>query len=456
MLDIEAVKRCYAEFQDDYSHFEKIDMYYYGNTDEMKVSVPIEGKSKVKVVDNFFQEFVDQEALYSFGNPITYSYADDIDESIADVIKNNTFNRKNHDSSLGQRLIEFGLCYELNFISKKGFKSKIITPMQGNMYFDEYDEPQFFIYVHSKDGIKNYIDVYDDTYVYYLTPSFMEYKPKQKHGFNNRVPVGVGIIGNNKYSIKKGYVEGDKTIYRMIKTNQDAYSQTKSCMTQEIIDFRNAILKTYGIKLRDKLDEEGKVILDSHGQPLKEEPVLNNTKMLHFQDKSKSDAEWLIKNINDTFIQNMLRIYRDDMHTLTCHVDCNEKMQSNLSGQALRARLQGLESKCTENTQAMHEIIKTRIECLFDYLSTIRKGDYDSNKVNIGFSVCVPIDENIISDMISKIPHDVVSNKTKRSWLPKIDNPELEQKIIDKENKAAEPDFNLDNITHAIGGEIDG
>ncbi len=445
MLDIEAVKQCYTEYQDNYLHYEKIDMYYYANTDEMKTSNPVQGRSKAKVVDNFFQGFVDKEALYSFGNAITYSYNEKLDESIADVIRENTNNRMNHDSSLGQRLIEFGLVYELNFIGKNGFKSKIVTPMQGNMFYDEYDEEQFFIYVHSKDGVENYIDVYDDKYVYYLTPSFVELSHKE-HGFNC-IPVGVGMIGNNKYSIKKGYVEGDKTIYRMVKTNQDAYSQTKSCMTQEIIDFRNAILKTYGIKLRDKLDEEtGKPILDSHGQPLKEEPVLNDTKMLHFKDKKVSDAEWLIKDINDTFIMNMLKVYRDDMHTLTCHVDCNEKMQSNLSGQALRARLQALESKCTQNSQAMHDIIIKRLQCLFYYLSDIRKGNYDYKKVKVEFTVCIPIDDGVIADMISKIPHEVVSNFTKRSWLPKVNNPKKEQEIINEENKQDPEEVNLDKV----------
>ncbi|WP_321835775.1 phage portal protein, partial [Clostridium butyricum] len=74
MLDIEAVKQCYNEYQENYIHYEKIDMYYYANTDELKTSNPVQGRSKAKVVDNFFQSFVDKEALYSFGNSITYSY----------------------------------------------------------------------------------------------------------------------------------------------------------------------------------------------------------------------------------------------------------------------------------------------------------------------------------------------------------------------------------------------
>ena len=46
----------------------------------------------------------------------------------------------------------------------------------------------------------------------------------------------------------------------------------------------------------------------------------------------KADANWLIKNINDTFIQNTLNRYEDTMYQLACHINHNEKMQSNLSG----------------------------------------------------------------------------------------------------------------------------
>lgn len=433
MLDLEAVAQCYQSYKQNKKHYVKIDKYYYANTDNVDVIHYEEGKSKARVVDNFLQLFVDQEAQYSFGNPLTYTYKEEIKENIADVIKDNTFNTESHDSSLGQKLIEFGIMYELSFISKKGFKNKLIPPTKGKMYYDENDEPQFFIYVYRQNS-KEYINVYDDTYVYKFDNSFKSPISQKEHGFNC-IPVGVGRIGDDEYSVTDGYVKGDKTLYRMIKTNQDAYSQTKSLMHQEVIDFRNAILKLFGVKLRDKKDDEGNVILDKDGNPEKSEPVLSDTKILAFKDKKVSDAEWLVKTINDTFIQNMLKVYRDDMHTLTCHVDCNEKMQSNLSGIALRSRLQALEAKCTANVHAYMDIIKTRLECLFYYLSSIRKGYFDYKKVNIQITVCVPVDDSVIADMISKIPQEVVSNYTKRGWISKISDLDLEQKRIDKEVK---------------------
>ena len=60
--------------------------------------------------------------------------------------------------------------------------------------------------------------------------------------------------------------------------------------------------------------------------------------------------------------------------------------------------------------------------------------------------------------LISKIPHEVLSNETKREMLPNVDNAKAEQERIDKENDAAEPKVDLDNIPpiggNNAGGEV--
>lgn len=456
MIDIELVRQCYKEFKENQEYYRKIDEYYYGNIDKLKHANKKKWQSDFHCVDNFFQTFVDQESQYSFGNHPTYKYDAEEAENVASLIKYEINNNATYDNALGQRLVELGIVYELNFIGKDGFKNKIITPLEGNMAFDEYDEPIFFIYVHTKRildktvqpnkyRLVDYIDVYDEQNVYYLdnTFNYRKDKPPVQHNFPC-IPVGVGMIGGNKYTNLNGYIEGDKTIFRMIKTNQDAYSQIKTCGIQEIIDFRNSILKMYGVKLKPKKipirDKDGKIIKweiekDINGNDVFVEPVIENTKLLYFDNKSKEGAEWLIKDIPSDFIEAELKRCRDDMHSLTNHIDSNEKLQSNISGQALRTRLTMLEAKCKQNIDAMQDIIRTRIRCLFSYLERTNKGKYDYKLVKTEFTPCIPIDETQLADIISKIPQEVVSNYTKRSWLPKIDNPKLEQEIIDSEKK---------------------
>lgn len=451
-LDIGKVKKCYLDFKKKQDYYLKIDKYYYGNTEPIKATVQIPGRSNARVNTNFIQKLVDEEAMYSFGNKVTFKA---IDESQKEALKLISYYFKNngagYDSSSGKRLIEFNLGYEINYLTKEGrFKSKWVSPLEGEAYFNEYDEMEFFIYVHTVTNDKNKlidrIDVYDDTYVYYLDNNFTEINVKA-HNFKT-IPVGVGMIDMVRYTEEKGYIEGDKTIYRTIKSLQDCIEQNLSDITQEITDFHNAILKFYGIDLENKTDEEGKVILDKEGNPIKKEPILSHNSILYFGDKSKEDAEWLIKEINDTFIKNTRDDMKDLIYTLTNHIDNNEKMSSNLSGIALRSKLQCLEARVKANEAAMEDIIRKRIQCLFNYLRSTGKGDYDENLISIEFTPCVPQDIAVLADVISKIPHEVLSNETKRSMLPNVNNVESEQARIDSENEKSMPQIDLNKFSH--------
>lgn len=154
----------------------------------------------------------------------------------------------------------------------------------------------------------------------------------------------------------------------------------------------------------------------------------------------------MTKDINGQFVKDTREDIKDLIYSLTSHINNNEKMQSNLSGIALRSRLFSLEGRCKDNEKAMKNILKTRIKCICKYLFLTKSKTYDPNMIDILFTPNIPIDETTIADMISKIPQDVVSNYTKRSWLPRIDNPDVEQERIDKEKESEIPDMGLDNI----------
>lgn len=106
----------------------------------------------------------------------------------------------------------------------------------------------------------------------------------------------------------------------------------------------------------------------------------------------------------------------------------------------------------------MANIIKTRLKCLFRFLYLTESKEYDENLVVIKFTPNIPQDLVNIADVISKIPHEVLSNETKREMLPVIENAKAEQERIDKENDAAEPKVDLDNIppigNNNAGGEV--
>lgn len=451
-MDLAKIKKTYEDFKVKRLYYLEIDKYYYGNTSALKQDAYIPGRSNARVKTNFIQKLVDEEAMYSFGNKVTFKAIEESHKQALNLIsyyfKNNG---AGYDGSSGKRLIQFNLGYEINYLTAdKKFKSKWISPLDGAAYFNEYDEMEYFLYIHTvkeNNKLVDRIDIYDNKYVYYLDNDLNEITAAKAHNFGT-IPIGVAMVDKVSYTEENGYIEGDKTIYRTIRTLQDNIEQNLSDITQEITDFHNAILKFYGITLEDKLDTEGEVIVGADGRPLKQEPILGSNSILYFEDKTKEDAEWLIKDINDTFIKNTRDDMKDLIYTLTNHIDNNEKMQSNLSGIALRSKLQSLEARVKANEAAMEDVIRKRIQCLFNYLRLIGKGDFDENLISIEFTPCVPQDVAVIADVISKIPHEVLSYETKRSMLPGVNNVESEQARIDAEKKAAEPQIDLNNYSH--------
>jgi SPP1 family phage portal protein len=126
----------------------------------------------------------------------------------------------------------------------------------------------------------------------------------ESHNFSD-VPVSIAQISEEK--------EHD-TIFNDIKGLEDAYEVNLSDISNEISDFRNAYLGIYGFQVKDedidKLKELGVIQVSTE----------------------KGRAEWIIKNINDSFIQNTLSTLEDKMYQIASHINHNEKMQSNLSG----------------------------------------------------------------------------------------------------------------------------
>ena len=449
--EIEFLQKCYADYLVKLGHYEDINRYYYGNTDSLAQFIPREGRSNLKVNTNFIQKLVDEEAQYSFGNDVTYTSTTGDEKVIEDITYHLKNNKSDHDINLGIELIKYGMAFEISYLKEYSsdefkLKNRIVSPLEGYMYL-ENEIPKYFLHMFHKqlEPEKTYIDVYTNKAIYHFDETWQELS-KTEHYFGI-VPVGFGMIGGKAYNIDRGYEEGDKTIYNTIKKIQDALETNLSDIVCEISDFRNSILKMYGIEAENEKDEDGNDIIDeSTGKPKKKAPVVKDNCILLFGDKVSQDAEWLIKNVNDTFIKNTRDDLKDLIYTLTSHIDNNEKMQSNLSGMALRSKLQCLEAKCKMNEKAIMNIIYIRLYCLFKYLYLTESKNYDVNTIKIQFTPNVPVDIVSIADVISKIPHDVVSNQTKRSWLPGIDNVTAEGNKIKDENKQDPNDVNLDKV----------
>lgn len=384
------------------SLYKKMYEYYKGKTDIDSSYQMQTDRSNLKVKVNFMKKFIKEEVSYSLGNDITY-ISKQGNKEVTDFI-DLAFEELNeqHDIELAKTMLIFNKAYEVFYLEGDIFKSKVITPLEGFEVKDNKGIVQAFVRVfeveEGEEKVK-YIDVY--------TPDSIEHYKGEFESLGSTTHY-FGFIPYGKCEVGE---EGEfDTIYNDIKGLQDAYENNLSDLVNEISDFRNAYLILTGTDI--------------------DEPQAAEMKKLGIMELPEGGkAEWLIKSLNDTFIQNTLATLEDKMYQLTQHINHNEKMQSNLSGVALRSRLISLEEKCKLNQRALTECIKKRLKALFTYYNKLEGKTFDWRDIKIKFTPNIPQDDVATADLISKVG-DKLSLETALSLFSFIENPQKEAEKV--------------------------
>ncbi|RXI55273.1 phage portal protein [Clostridium tetani] len=414
IIDIDLLKKAYEEYQNNKSTYDKMYQYYKGNTDAITNYKMVTERSNNKTPVNYIKKFIKEEVSYSVGNDVNYISKSGNENIVNDIDYYLDHWSEGHDSNLAKNMLIYSLAYELYYVDKEGqFSSKIISPREGYAAIDDFGNVSFFMHTYKlKFDDTTYIDVYTDKEILHFNDEFEKIKATDTHIFGT-VPVSLCL------SSEEGK---DDTLYKDLKGLQDAYETNLSDISNEISDFRNAYMVLTGVAI----DEE-------------DIPKMKKLGVMQIKDKNGS-AQWLIKNINDTFIQNTLNTLEDKMYQLSSHINHNEKMQSNLSSLALRARLIALEEKCKLNQKSIADCIKTRLTFLFIYLNVIKNIEYDFRDIKIKFTPNIPQDDLMTAQVISQLG-DKLSTETGLSLLSFIENPKNELKKIKDENP-----IDLDNL----------
>lgn len=387
-----------------------MEQYYNGVTDMRSKYIKTDRANNI-VEPNFMKQFINEELSYLLGNKITYISKTSNTESIENI-KRNLYNwSNNHDKELMKAALIFGESYELYYIDNNvRFSSRICTPLNSYIYYDENGEVEAFLYFYKKlfdDTL--YMSLWESNTVKYYNADTLNLLSEESHIFNF-VPVSVCKIGENE------------TIFNDMKGLQDAYSQVISDLVNEIADNRNAYL-----------------IFDGE-VPTKEELTLMKK---YGAIGGGVGVDWLIKNINDAFVQNMLTTLERDMLKVTSHIDFQEKLQSNSSSLALRTRLISLENKVKAEASALIDAIEDRIVALFYYLKIKENKQYDNYDIEPKITLSLPQDDIMIAQISSQMG-DRISTETVLSQLSFVDNPLNEINKIKAEKESSMID--LDNI----------
>lgn len=414
-------------------------MYDYcivGETDAYKKYKRNPKRSNLKIKVNFIKKFIMEEVAYLVSNKITYGSKND-NKNIIDYIEHKTAHwDENHEENVLRDMLSFGSVYELYYTTEKNnelfFNAKVISPRDGYILEDDFGNISMFLRFYKKKfDTKQYIDIYTPDYIYHVDESFNKIDEPTPNRFGE-VPVRVGVVSK--------YKEQD-TLFNELKDLQDAFCTNLSDIVNEISDYRLAYLLFSGCQIDVKnKDEDGKTQLDY----LKEKGAISVD--------AAGKVSFVTKEINDTAVQNTLNTLKKTMYELSNHIDTNEKMQSNLSGSALRNRLIGLEQRIKNSEGSMKNIIKGRLYFMFKLFNKLENLNYDYRDIETKFTLNIPQDDLTIAQIISQIPDGVLSKATMRTLFSFIFNSEREQKLIDAEKqKELNHEVDLDKVINNNG-----
>jgi len=427
------LQKCYSAFQLERAIYTKIYWYYCGLTDtnfHQEASLGgfanglvddfVEGdnvgnyayindRGNEKINTNFLKRLISEEVSYSVANPITYQSISG-DNKIIDALKTNEAHwSEKHESELAKNMLLYSTAYELYYLDNQArFCAKVVSPRHGFAYCDNFGNVILFFHIfRNKFDSRIFIDIYSDNEIIHCNQDF-DVIGRQPHYFNG-VPISICKTS------EEGWLN---SIYHDIKSLQDSYETNISDISSEITNgLANCYLHLNNIALKDgdlaKIKKLG--IIETKGTDV--------------------SAQFLTKNINDSFIQSTLTTIEDKIFYLTSHINPNEKLPSNTSSLSIRLRMMGLETKCKINEASLSDCLKTRHQMLFDYINSVKGTKYNYLDIKSSFSPNLPTDDLMTANILALL-NGKITNETGIAQISFISDPAKEDKAVKEQDKA--------------------
>ena len=392
--------------------------YNNNNTTIMNREYKDPKKPMNKLAHPFASYITNMAVGYFLGKPVAYNSENvDLLERLNTVFKyndeadNNTTLAKH--SSIGGYSVE--LLYvdensEARFVALPGDEVAIVydNTLEENIlcavrYFEEE--------IPGEDKAKTTVNVYTKELIqtYELVDDEAKHMPdKDEVHFFGDVPVSVYLNNDEMY--------GD---FEKVKSLIDAYDQAQSDTANDFEYFTNALLVISGVPIEDK--EAG---LD-----------FKNDRVINFMG-SDGKAEYLIKNINDSALENYKNRLVEDIEKFTqVPALTDEKFAGNVSGESMKYKLMGLENITGIKEAKFKKGLMRRIELLCNFLNISTNDIALYTDIQPVFTRNRPQNETELANMVKGL-YGILSDETLISRLPFIENAreEIEKRNSEKEN----------------------
>ena len=354
---------------------------------------------------------------FFMGKPVAYSSisenADEV-EALQDVFKYN--DEAAHNMELASEASITGEAYEVLYMDEDARIRFCSVPSDEIVLICQASLEEKILYalrhyrVYHLDGVTydEFVDVYDRSNVTsysYMSGTLREVSPPAPHYFDD---VPVVPYANNKD--RRGDFEGVMTLV-------DAYDKAQSLTLDDMEDFTDAYLVLKGVG----------------GTTDEDVAALRRNKVMTFEEGG--GAEWLIKNLNDTYIENIKTRLQKDIHKFSSVPDMSdESFAGNTSGVAIKYKLIGLEQIRSHKERWFKLGLQRRIELIGGMLKLKSAADIDFRDIEITFTANIPANSAEQAQIVKEL-YGLVSQKRLLSLLPFVTDPAEEMEELRKEQE---------------------
>ena len=394
--------------------------YYDGKMDILQKQYSDPTKPCSRVVTNLCKVVADTYCGYIAGKPVTYTSNDNIDD-IQEVINYNDDESENSNWLLNALI--YGVGYELHWIDNDAQERySQINPLNCVAIHAASLENELLYFIRWYD-VSDFddddllcVEVYDahtkKTYHCHGLVGALEFISEEPHAFND-VPVSVFYLN-----------EQEESIFNQAMSLNDAYNELQSSEVDDYSAFCDAYLVLIGT------DAEKEDIAE-----MKENRVLVLPE--------GANAQYLIKQSNDTQITNMLENIKKNIFKVTCAPDMSDENFMAQSGVAIKYKLVGFENKASAIVTNFTKAIQRRIELICNILH-LKASDTVWRDVNINFVRNLPQDLTETISLVNSLKGSV-SDATLLSQIPFVTDVQAEIEAVreQKEKEASLYNFNV-------------
>ena len=410
---------------------------YYNNENTKIATRKYKNKNKPKnrLSHPYAQYITDTAVGYLLGKPVAYATEDkNLLEAMTDIFRYN--DEADNNTTLAKMASIYGYAYEIMYLDKNARpRFKAIDPSELIVCYDNTLEENIVLAIRYYDEVVRNNDL-EET----VTRLEVYTKPTENDKgeiiANGKIIRGTIRLESITLEDEEDYYFNDIPVNVYINNDElfgdfekvlsliDAYDQSQSDTANDFELFTNCMLVINGELIDDEQAEN-----------------LNDVNLIQFLN-SDSDAKYLIKDIQDTALENYKNRLNEDIHRFSFVPNMSdENFSNNASGIAMKFKLMGLENLIGVKEAKFKKGLMRRIELLCAYAKMKNNSDYSYLAIEPIFTRNTPNNELELSQIMQNLT-GILSEETIIGMSPRVSDIQAEIERKEKEaNKLYEDDY---------------